>query len=231
MAHWNCEHSMEKVWTFIQEFWETEEGKKYSHRVDKNSCLKVIDGIESMTGIKISLFYVQGLINGYLHSPEGAILHFIHTVSKNPNPTEVFCKHAKTNFNLRLSIEEVEEILIKLGSKKIGTIETLAYKENNKHYPINNRCNSNIKPTKIQPTKIVIEEKKEDDLETQYKKASNRFAYGITNENPGTFLDFKNNLLGRTSSFKENNIEIGNGNGTWKSEWKNIIKNSNNQDN
>jgi len=176
---------MEKVWIFIQEFWKTEEGQQYSHRVDKNSCLKVIDGIESMTGIKISLFYVQGLINGYLHSPKGAILHFIHTVSKNPNPTEVFCKHAKTNFNLRLSIEEVEEILIKLGSKKIGTIETLSYKENGKHYPINNRYNLNIKPTKI------VIEKKKDDLETKYRKASNRFALGITNENPGTFLDFK----------------------------------------
>ena len=60
MAQWNCEYSMEKVWIFIQEFWKTEEGQQYSHRVDKNSCLKVIDGIESMTGIKISLFYVQG---------------------------------------------------------------------------------------------------------------------------------------------------------------------------
>jgi len=228
MAQWNCKHSIEKVWTCIENFWKTEEGQQYSHRVDKNSCLKVVDGIESMAGIKISLFNVQGLINGHLHTPEGAILHYIHTVSKKETPTETFCKHAKFYFNLRLSLEEVEKILVKIGLTKVGITTLLATKENGKIYPVDDRYTSKIKstkikstkikPTKIEPTKIVIKEKQDDDLKTKYNIASNKFAYGITNENPGTFLDFKNNLLSRASSFKENNSEIENGNGTWKSE-------------
>ena len=184
MAQWNCQHSMEKVWSYILNFWKTEEGKQYSYRLDKNSCLKVIDGIKSMTGIKISLIYVQGLINGHLHTPEGAILHCIkNTVSKSI-PTETFCKHAKEKFNLRLSIEEVEEILVKLGSTEVGTTTTLSTKENDKHYPID-RYNSNIKPTET------VIKKQEDDLEKKYNKALSKFVLGITNENPGTILDFK----------------------------------------
>jgi len=179
MAQWNSEHSMEKVWTFILNFWKTKEGKQYSYRLDKNSCLKVIDGIKSMTGINISLFYVQGLINGHLHTPEGAILHCIkNIVSKKSIPTETFCKHAKEKFNLRLSIEEVEEILLNLGSKKVGTITTTVIKENNKNYPIGQ-------------TKIVIKEKQEDDLKKKYKIASGDFIIGLSDEYPGSFSDFK----------------------------------------
>lgn len=173
MAQWNCEHSMKKVWTCIVNFWKTEEGKQYSYRLDKNSCLKVVDGIESMTGIKISLFYVQGLINGHLHTPEGAILHYIYTVSRKSTPTETFCKHAKLYFNLRLSIEEVEEILIKLNSQKVGKTTVLVTKENDKNYPIDDKYISNI------------------DLEKKYKKALIDFSIGVSDKYPSSFSDLK----------------------------------------
>lgn len=168
MAHWNCENTMEEVWTFINNFWKTEEGKQYFYKRDTDSCLKVVDGIKSMYGKNIFLCYIQGLINGYINSPKGAILHYIHTVSKCPRPTETFCEHAKLNFNLNLSIEEVEKILVELGSKNIRKIEI----DNNE---------KNI-------------EENEDDLKKKYIEACKDFGFGIINVDPGTFLNYKKNI-------------------------------------
>lgn len=119
---WTSDFTIEQVMDFIVSYWETDEGKKYTAQLTEESFNAIQNGIYKMTGNQIDNYTIGGLVNGYCHTPEGAIYNYIYSkpVPRVPCPSEKYMIYAYNRFGLKISLEETEKILDNMGAKRVG---------------------------------------------------------------------------------------------------------------
>lgn len=121
MAIPGCDFTTGEVLDFCIDFWNTEEGNIYCAKIDSTSIENTIEGIKKNTGNIFTVYILQGVINGWLHTPEGIIHNYINTNRNNIDLTKVttldFIDHA-SKYNIKFSTEDIEKALINMGAKQ-----------------------------------------------------------------------------------------------------------------
>ena len=121
MAIPGCNFTTSEVLKLCIDFWNTEEGNIYCAKIDSISIENTIEGIKKNTGNIFTVYILQGVINGWLHTPEGIIHNYINTNRNNVDLTKVttldFIEHA-SKYGIILDEKDIETALVNMGAIK-----------------------------------------------------------------------------------------------------------------
>ena len=180
---WNCKFNIEEVMNMIVNFWNTQEGKLHTAQLNSFSFRAVQTGITKMTNNVIDIETIAGTINGYCHSPAGALMNYIYSltsVQRRAIPTENYMRHARNKFGLNISLETAETIIYENGCKIIGTTLMNGVKGvDGEIYLVNNVQKINAKPN-AKPNANVMQ---------QGSNVPKKFVDKYTENNPNISLD------------------------------------------
>lgn len=113
-----CDFTTKEVLDLCIDFWKTKEGNNYCAQIDPTSIKNTIEGIKKNTGNKFTVDILQGVINGWLHTPQGIIHNYINTnnVDLSKVKTLDFIDHASKKYGIILDATDIEKALINMGA-------------------------------------------------------------------------------------------------------------------